>query len=59
MILLLKKLIRSNDNKRMQSIDSIETYTYGAGKDLVSEKEVIKGDNIIKRCKKWLTLGVL
>ena len=52
MILLLKKLIRSNDNKRMQSIDSIETYTYGAGKDLVSEKEVIKGDNIIKRCKK-------
>ena len=27
----------SNDDKRMQSIDSIETYTYGTSKDLVSE----------------------
>ena len=35
----------------MQSIDLIETYPYGTSKDLVSEKEVIKRNNIIKRCK--------
>ena len=32
----------------MQSIDSIETYTYRKRKDLVSEKEDIKCSNIIK-----------
>ena len=36
----------------MQSIDSIEIYAYGTIKDLVSEKEVIKCSNIIKRYKK-------
>ena len=41
-----------NDDKRMQSIDSIETYTYGTSKDLVSEKEEIKCSNAIKRYKK-------
>ena len=35
----------------MQSIDSIETYTYGTSKDLISEKEENKCDNIIKRFK--------
>ena len=35
----------------MLSFDSIETYVYGMSKDLVSEKEVIKYDNIIKRLK--------
>ena len=35
----------------MQSIDSIETYIYGTSKDLISEKEEIKCDNIIKRFK--------
>ena len=42
----------SNDDQRMQSIDSIETYAYGAIKYLVSEKEEIKCANIIKQCKK-------
>ena len=28
-----------NDDKRMQSIDSIETYAYGTSKDLVTEKK--------------------
>ena len=28
-----------NDDKRMQSIDSIEIYAYGTSKDLVSEKK--------------------
>ena len=36
----------------MQSIDSIETYAFGTRKDLVSEKEEIKRNNIIKRYKK-------
>ena len=36
----------------MQSIDSIETYTYGTRKDLVSVKEEIKWNNIIKRYQK-------
>ena len=35
----------------MQLIDSIETYAYGMSKDLVSEKEEIKCNNIIKRYK--------
>ena len=30
----------------MQSINSIETYGYGTSKDLVSDKEEIKCDNI-------------
>ena len=37
-----------NDDKRMQSIDSIETYAYGTSKDLVSDKEKIKCNNTIK-----------
>ena len=32
----------------MQSIDSRETRAYGTIKDIVSEKEEIKCDNIIK-----------
>ena len=28
----------SNDEKRMQSVDSIETYPYGTSKDLLSQK---------------------
>ena len=35
----------------MQSINLIETYTCGTSKDLVSEKEEIKCNNIIKRYK--------
>ena len=49
----------SNDMKRMQSIDLIETYGYGTGEDLVSEKEEIKSNNTIKRHKKLLTLMML
>ena len=43
-----KIALSSNDDKKMQSIDSIETYAYGISKDLVSEKEEIKCNNIIK-----------
>ena len=34
-----KIALSSNDDKRMQSIDSIETYAYGTSRDLVSEKK--------------------
>ena len=43
-----KIALSSNDDERMQSIDSIETYAYGIIKDLVSEKEEVKCNNIIK-----------
>ena len=33
----------------MQSRDSIETYTYGISKDLVTDKEKIECENTIKR----------
>ena len=44
-----KIALSSNDDKIMQSIDSIETYAYGKSKYLVSEKEEI--NNITKRYK--------
>ena len=39
----------SNDDKRMQSINSIETNAYETNKDLVSQKEMIKCNDIIKQ----------
>ena len=45
------RVLTSNDDKIMQSIDSIEKYLYGTSKDLVSEKEKVKCDSIIKRYK--------
>ena len=35
----------------MESVDWIKTYAYETSKDLVSEKEEIKCDDIIKRHK--------
>ena len=43
----------------MQSFDSIETYPYRTSKDLVSEKEKIQCNNIIKQYKKGLTMMML
>ena len=40
------------DDKRMESIDSIQTYAYGMNKDLASEKEETKYVDIIKQYKK-------
>ena len=34
--------LNSNDEKRMQSFDLIETYAYGTSKDLINEKQEIK-----------------
>ena len=47
-----KIALNSNDDKRMQSIDSVEIYAYGKSKDLVSEKEEINRSNRIKRYNK-------
>ena len=52
LVLTLEAILSSGDGKRMQSIDSIKTYTYGSSKDLLSEKEEIKCKNI-KRYKKY------
>ena len=35
----------------MQSIDSVETYAYGASNDLVNKKAEIKCKNIIRNTK--------
>ena len=47
-----KIVLSSNDDKIMQSMGLIETYAYGTSKDLVSKKEEIKCNNIIKRYKR-------
>ena len=47
-----KIALSSNYNKRTQSIDYIEAYVYRISKDLVSDKEEIKCNNIRKRYKK-------
>ena len=49
---IIRLLISSNDDKRIHSIDSIETYAYGTSKDIGSEKEEFKCDNITKQYKK-------
>ena len=40
-----------NDDRKMQSINSKETYTHGTSKDLVCKKGEIKCDNIMKQYK--------
>ena len=42
-------MLSSNNDKRMQSIDSIGKYSYGMNKDLVCKKEEIKCNNIAKQ----------
>ena len=44
--------LSSTDDKRMQSIDLIETYAYGTSKNLVGKKEEIQCSKIIKGYKK-------
>ena len=34
-----KIALSSNDDKRMQSIDSIETYAHGMSKDLITQEK--------------------
>ena len=51
--------LRSNDDKRIKSIDSVGTYAYETSKDLICKKGKNKYDNITKQCKKRLTLIIL
>ena len=54
-----KMALSSDVDKIIQSIYFIETYAYGTGKGLVSEKEEIKCKKLIKQHEKWLTLMML
>ena len=49
----------SNNDKRMQSFDSIETYAYGTSKGLAKENYEIKCNNIIKQYKKMINFDVV
>ena len=46
-----KIALSSNNDTRIKSIGSVETYTYRMNKDLVCEKEEIKCSNIMKQYK--------
>ena len=46
-----KIALTSNDDRRMQSIDSIEKYAHGLSKDLIWKKEKIELINLIKHYK--------
>ena len=46
-----KNALSSYDNKRIQSIDSIETYAHGTRKHLLCKKGVIKCSNIMRQYK--------
>ena len=41
--------LSANADKRIQSVDSIETYAYGTSKGLVCKTEEIKCSNTIKQ----------
>ena len=44
-----KIVLSANDDKRIQSNNSIETYIYGTNEELIHQKEEIKSNNIIKQ----------
>ena len=56
----LKKLERlhlsANDDKRIQSIESIETYTYETNKYIIYKNEEIKNINIINSFHRNISL---
>ena len=43
----INKIALSSNNKRIQAIDSIETYAYGTNKDLIKKKEKEKKLNVM------------
>ena len=46
-----KTVLTRNDDKRIQSVNSVETYPYGTSNYLVCKKEKVKCNNIIKQYK--------
>ena len=51
--------LSANDDKRIQSKDSIKAYAYETNKEITHRKEEIKCNNIIKQCKQWLTMTMV
>ena len=50
-----KIALSPKDDKKIWSINSVETYAYGTGKNLIYKKnQKTKCNNIIKQCKNWL-----
>ena len=49
----------ANDDKKMQTIDSIETYAYGTNEEIVHKKEEIKSIKVRKQCKKIVAMTIL
>ena len=52
-------MLSANNDKRIQSIDHIETYAYGSSKDITCKNGEMGCKNIIKQYKNWLTLMML
>ena len=50
-----KICISTNDDKRIQSIDSTETYVYGTSDDIIHVKEKIKLYSITQKCLTLIT----
>ena len=48
-----------NNDKRIQSIESIETYAYGTNEEMVQRKEEIKCNYTVKQHERWLTMTML
>ena len=46
-----KIALSSNDDKRLQSINLVQTYAYWTNKNLLHKKKKIKRQNIIKQYK--------
>ena len=49
----------ANDDKRIQSIDLVETYAYGTNEERIQKKKAIICNKILKQNKKWLTVITL
>ena len=54
-----KIALSANDGKKMQPIDSIETYAYRTNEEIVHKKEEFKSINVRKQCKKILAMTIL
>ena len=50
-----KTALNSNDDKRIQPIDSVEAHVCGTTKDIVCKKEETKWNNTARKCEKLLT----
>ena len=48
-----------NDDKRIYSIDSVETCVYGTNAEIMHRKEEIKCNNVRKYDEKWLPITII